>query len=662
MGEAMKIDSLKISNFRCFGEEPTQILFEDSITAFVGNNGSGKTAILSALAKLFGANQSQRVVRKADFHIPAAGQDLVPDTQLRIDCCFSFPQLAPDAENELRDGAVPEFFHHMVAGEGGEPLRARIQLRATWVEDGTPEGTVEEEVRWIRSFDEQYVWDECQKVHPSERGLIQLVYVPALRNASDQVTALLKGRLWQAALWSQELRRVASNASNRVQDQFDAEEPAEFIRQRLQRRWEEVHQASTDATPSLKLIEGDIAELVRRAEFVFFPDEAGRARRLEDLSDGQRSLFHIALTAAILEIERDAIAVAVDDSAFDQDKLRRVHLTILAIEEPENSLSPFFLSRIMLQARSIGGMEGAQVLISSHSASILARINAEEVRYCRVDQTTRESSVRSLFLPDRETEDGKFVRLAVKAYPEIYFARFAILAEGDSEAVVLPRVAEARNIPLDPSFVPVVPLGGRFVTHFWRLLNDLQIPHATLLDLDLGRAHGGVNAIRHVVEQLAVIDRDMSENPFVLAGEIDLEDIDGIDEEQLLDDDQDHPWLAALRHEGVYFSSPLDLDFAMLDLFPDAYRHPRLGGRGPRMSVAAIRDKKATTLKTGGNPDLYHEDWDQTFAWYPYLFLGDSKPEAHLRALSEIPESQLARRAPIELRHLLDHIRRALSA
>lgn len=63
---------------------------------------------------------------------------------------------------------------------------------------------------------------------------------------------------------------------------------------------------------------------------------------MSELSDGQRSLFHIALTAATLETEREAFSLPADDSSFEQDKLRRIHLTILAIEEPENSLSTFF--------------------------------------------------------------------------------------------------------------------------------------------------------------------------------------------------------------------------------------------------------------------------------------------------------------------------------
>ncbi len=101
-------------------------------------------------------------------------------------------------------------------------------------------------------------------------------------------------------------------------------------------------------------METKFEELVRRAEFAFSPDEAGQERALADLSDGQRSLFHIALTAATLEVEQDAFAQPAHESCFDQEKLRRTSLTFLAIEEPENSLSPFFLSRIVAQAREIG--------------------------------------------------------------------------------------------------------------------------------------------------------------------------------------------------------------------------------------------------------------------------------------------------------------------
>jgi len=101
-------------------------------------------------------------------------------------------------------------------------------------------------------------------------------------------------------------------------------------------------------------------------------------------------------------------------------------------------------------------------------------------------------------MPTDEVEAIKFVRNAMLAFPELYFARFALLVEGDSERIVLPKLAEALNLLVDPSFVAIVPLGGRHVQHFWRLLNGLGIPYATLLDLDLGREGGGYGRVKNV--------------------------------------------------------------------------------------------------------------------------------------------------------------------
>lgn len=651
----MKLETVTITNFRCFGSSGTEVALESDLTTFVGNNGSGKTAVLTALAKMFGISQGQRAVRKQDFHVSPESDSVESGATLLIDCVLGFPELDDENDDDDANDAVPDLFHHMSATGDGEPLKVRMRLQATWSDDGTPEGTVDEEIKWIPSLGE-FDWEECRKVQPVERGFIQLIYVPASRNAADQVAALLKGRLWRAALWSDDLAKTAEVGADDVQTQFDSEEPAKFITERLEKRWQEVHQADTDTKPSMRLIDSGLEELVKKAEFVFYPDEAKQVRRLEDLSDGQRSLFHIALTAATLEIERDALALSADASVFDQDKLRRTHLTILAIEEPENSLSPFFLSRIMKQAREMGEMETAQVIVSSHSASILARVEADEIRYCRLDTETRNSTVKRLTLPDSSTEAGKYVRLAVRAYPELYFARFVILAEGDSESIMIPLVADAMGVPLDRSFVPIVPLGGRFVAHFWRLLNDLDLPHATLLDLDLGRAHGGAKAIAAIVKELKSVGRTMANNKLVKDGTIQLDEIDEIDDEELLSSDQSHPWLTALRREGVFFSSPIDLDFGMLISFPKAYMVKRPGGKGPHTSAKAVEGKKATTLKTGGNPALYPANYDTEFTWYPYLFLSGSKPDAHLAARSEITDADLAKDAPEELRKLIKRV------
>ena len=655
----MKVEKVSIKNFRCFGPKGTKIKLESGVTAFVGGNGSGKTAAFQALSRLFGVTPSQRTVRRQDFHLPADQQELQSGATLSIEVFFSFPELEGLDEGVAED-AVPEFFNQMAASGPGAPLKARMRLQATWTDDGTPDGNVDEDLRWITTLDDDFEWDDCNRVQAVERGSIQLIYVPATRDAAGQVTALLKGRLWQAAKWSDDFRTRSATSARNIQQRFEREEPAQFIIERISRRWAQVHEADTDTTPILRLIESRFEELVRKAEFAFSPDEAGQERALADLSDGQRSLFHIALTAATLEVEKDVFAQPGEESSFDQEKLRRTSLTLLAIEEPENSLSPFFLSRIVAQAREIGGLSSAQVVLSSHSPAILSRIEPEEVRYFRLDRERRRASVRGLKLPKDDEEASKYVRLAIRAYPELYFARFVILGEGDSERLVIPRIAEAMGVRLDPSFVPIVPLGGRYVSHFWRLLSDLSIPHATLLDFDLGRKHGGAALLADVVGKLREIDNDLSKNSLVQNGTIDPADVGDLEDSDLLDEGEDNDWLKALREEGVFFSFPLDIDFAMLSAFPEAYQYPNPGGRGPRASADAIRDKKAVTLKTGGNPDLYDEDYDDEFKWYPYLFLSRSKPETHIAALARIEDRDLAQNAPSEIEALIEHLKKAL--
>ena len=39
-------------------------------------------------------------------------------------------------------------------------------------------------------------------------------------------------------------------------------------------------------------------------------------------------------------------------------------------------------------------------------------------------------------------------------------------------------------------------------SYFWRLLSDLSIPHATLLDLDLGRSGGGYGRVANMLSEL----------------------------------------------------------------------------------------------------------------------------------------------------------------
>jgi putative ATP-dependent endonuclease of OLD family len=87
------LESLKITNFRCFGSTARTIRFEEDITAFVGANGAGKTAVMLALLRLFGVTADQRRVRRQDFHVPFDEEKPLASRDLNIEAILSFPEL-----------------------------------------------------------------------------------------------------------------------------------------------------------------------------------------------------------------------------------------------------------------------------------------------------------------------------------------------------------------------------------------------------------------------------------------------------------------------------------------------------------------------------------------------------------------------------------------
>ncbi|AIV77186.1 AAA domain protein [Burkholderia pseudomallei] len=638
----MFIERLVLTNFRCFGAE-TAIDLMPGLTAFVGANGAGKTAVMQALQRLFGITGDQRRIRRQDFHVPAAEEVAPPQRNFVLEAVLAFPEL--DAPG-MGAGAIPEFFQQMAADEAGR-LKCRLRLEATWTDDGSLEGTVEQKYWAIRAFG-PFVEADCVELKAIDRARIQMIYVPASRDGASQVTAFLRGRLWRAINWSAGVRETFATAGSTLNNAFATEAAVDIVAEAVRRRWQEVHTAGTDSSPAFQPVDLRFQEFIRKVEVVFRPDEAGRQRALEDLSDGQRSLFHLAMTAATLDVE-NAISADPVGAGFQPGGVPLPALTLIAIEEPENNLAPFYLSRIVRQIENLTGGSRAQAVLSSHSASILSRVDPTQVRHFRLRSADRTSHVHAIRLPEGLEEASKFVREAVHAYPELYFARFAILGEGASEEVVLPCLGEAMGFDIDRSFVAVVPLGGRHVHHLWRLLGDLDIPYATLLDLDWGREGGGWGRIKSACSQLL-------ENGVPIATIFAQPDPAGAEASLAVFDNHDAAdfagitnWVNALRVHNVFFCSPLDLDYSMLRAFAGAYAVVEPGRQGP----SPQGDPRTAVLGERGRGDFYGADQDALLRWYRYLFLGRGKPGTHVRVLSGITTEMLAAGAPEELRALL---------
>lgn len=639
----MKLARLYISNFRSFGHACTDINLGD-MTFLIGPNGTGKTAVLQALARMFSLDPAQRKVKKSDFHVPAnEDPDNAPeDRELWIEADFEFPELADQDADDDDLPAIPGNFAHMQLVTEDGPAQVRFRLRATIDQDDE----IEESFTYVTKVDEDDNVLEESRVSKQDRNAIQVHYIPARRDPSNHISysanALL-GRALRSANWSTEREQI-STLTEQISDTLVGNAAIEGIAETLTNKWGELHKGSYYADPSVSFARNEIENLLRHLSIGFTPGHGESIVDFSRLSDGQQSLLYISLVLAMHNIGSKVLSGELDD-AFDIDKLRPATFTLIAIEEPENSLSPHYLGRIINSLTSFAKERDAQALVATHSPSLLKRVPPESIRYLRLNEQ-RTTIVRHIDLPNSK-EAQKFIREGVQAFPELYFSRMVVLGEGDSEEIVLPRLMAARRILADDTSISVVPLGGRHVNHLWRLLYRLGIPHVTLLDLDVARHQGGWGRIKYAANQLL-------KYADVLENDIEQTEIDAIpawdSDESVIVDDQG--WVSRLEKFGVFFSIPLDLDFMMITSYPTAYQ----------IDNDDLEEPDADTLKAvlGKRHDIiddqYSEDQASYFDIYHTKFKVGSKPTQHIQAMANIDDNGLLDNIPAVLDRMFDRI------
>ena len=681
----MKIVELKMWRFRCFGSgdpstdeklhaKPVTVTLDAEITALIGRNGSGKSALLEALQRLFGETREERSVRPLDFFVPPGETlDSAAKRTMFVEVLLTFPELESGAKSS--ESTVPASFRNMIVdGPGATPI-ARIRLEATWESSGTLDGIIEENIYWLLTSEEVPFGEPVDatikhKMTASDRASIAVRYIPASRDitALTKLTVRSLGRsLMQSVLWKNEakIRDLVKQAGAAL----DEEDAIKRVNNAIDSCWTELDAADTETTARISVLPPDFQQIVRAASIILEPDASGRALGIEDLSDGQRSLFHFALVKSLLDFKLGLEAEVSEGKKppFSAGFMRAPALTIFAFEEPENHLAPYFLSRLITELQKLTCTQRVQGVMTSHSPSIVGRLEPKALRHMRRNPDTGISLGSPLKLPDDTDEAAKFVREAVRAHPELYFARHAVFGEGASEEIVLPRLADALGVPMDRSFVAIVPIGGRHIQHFWRLVSQLGIPHTTLLDLDLGRSSGDIAQVKAIgiaiTEQMKPEDADAKKN-LATASTFDRSagwnGKDGWTQEKI------ESWTAYYEQFGVLFSSPLDLDMTMLEAFPDAYKALLAGAKGPQKPDDAARQTEAAVRVLGsdgfGTVTYDGGPYMKLMPWYAYLFLGNrGKPAVHLGALAKLDDKILKENCPPVLKRLVERIERELT-
>lgn len=634
----MKLRHLRISNFQSFGPEVTKITFQN-LTFLIGPNGAGKTALLQALSRLFDFSPNTRRVHRADFHIPVdETPDKAPDQRtLFIEAEFDFPELA---DGSRQHPTIPTNFAHMRLETAAGPAKVRFRLDATM--DQT--GDIDEEFSYVLNADETGPPVTKTVVPRADRNSIHIHYLPARRDPSEHISytaTSLVGRFLRAADWKAEKENI-KGFTKQISDCLSANASVTFLSAKIDEAWKELHRGTFFIDPDVSFVETEIETVLRHLSVSFGPAHGEERVDFSRLSDGQKSMLYLAL---VLAIQRIGCAVLKgEDKSFDIQKLKPPIFTLVAMEEPENSLSPHYLGRVTTALNTFSEGDASQALIATHSPSMLRRVVPEAIRYIRLDPK-RTSTISTIVMPATTDEGHKFVREAVLAFPELYFSRLVILGEGDSEEIVLPRVIKAKGLGADESAISVAPLGGRHVNHFWRLLHGLGIPHVTLLDLDLARHQGGWGRIRYAAKQLLL---DAPATCGIQQNTIDELPAWNVDP-QTLPADHMAKWITFLEGKGVFFSAPLDLDLSMLEQFPAAY-----GIAAGDLVAPTNAQIEAVLGESFERVEQYTAAQQNLFTAYHKIFKLGSKPAAHLDALANLTDQQLLAALPPALNRLAD--------
>lgn len=649
----MKISNLRIKGFKSFGNnEGVNIPLNNNLAAFIGLNSAGKTTALEALRRLFGSSNAEREINRQDFHVGKnENPDEIEERELSIEVKIKFS----DDEQE----AVPHFFSNMVVDDQGEDPYIRIRLEATWKKSEIlPQGEVEVKTYFIKVAENEAEDDGSKQIFPNHfRSLIQVLYVPAIRRPAEQLkyaSGSILYRVLRKIKWGDEFKEDFDKKINDINQAFQGLKEFGTVQKSITDFWIKFHKDERYKDTLLGFGGSDFDSILKKLEISFSPTGTHKSFGIEELGDGYRSLFYLTLVCALLDVEEKLAEETVEAIG-----VTRPLLTILAIEEPENHIAPQLLGRVVKILTTIAKKDNSQVLLSSHTPSIVKRLEPESIIHFRITEDY-ETEVNQIFLPEKADEAYKYVKEAIHNYPEIYFARLVVIGEGDSEEVIFNRLMEVMKVDFDDNIITFAPLGHRFVNHIWKLLRALNIPYITLLDLDVEREGGGWGRVKYALQQLIEIGY-AKEHLLMLDGGRILSDADLKEMHRWpltcpAELGNLNSWVRFLENYKVFYSNPLDLDFLMLTHYPEFYKNAIPKNGGPRVPdkiieptafAEKVKSSLQATLKSENATAITYTNEDkELMIWYNYHFLGRGKPATHIEVLSSMSDEQLNDKIP----------------
>lgn len=456
----MYLSELKLWNFRKYGSEKPFDLYEpDLIVPFnkglnvlIGENDSGKTAILDAIKLVLKTHAYEWIkVEESDFY---RGSD-----KLRIE--LEFRDIKPnEAKNFI------EWLGWEGIGKEATPILRLIYQ-------------VEIKQDRIQVTDVKAGMDDTgYPLNAEAREYLKTTYLKALRDADNDLTAKKNSRLSQILKEHEFFKKKSKTIDHPFEAQF----------KKLNVQIEDWFK--TAANEKLKKIIDDF--------LVSFTDKD----KISTISLGDSDIKSILEKVSLGVLDQQNLGLGTMNRLYMAAELLHLKkdnwdgLKLCMIEELEAHLHPQAQMKII---EALQKETEVQFILSTHSPNLASKVKLHNLILCnnnlalRLGEVPNEENERSN--KDKYTKldkyDYKFLeRFLDVTKANLFFAKGVILVEGWSEEIILPIIAKRLGYDLTEKEISIVNVGSTAYLKFAKIflrqnpIEKLNIPVAIITDLD----------------------------------------------------------------------------------------------------------------------------------------------------------------------------------
>ncbi len=481
----MYIAEIKIENFRLFGSAARafHLTLNPGLTALVGENDAGKTAIIDALRLVLGT-RDQDVLRvdPVDFHQAAPGAERADQIAIRL--TFRGLTVADRA-------AFAEFLTYESAGEQLETVLIVTWIARRNVKEGSSRQVLPPEWRTGAKADGPLM-------DLGARSLLTATYLRPLRDAERAMSAGRGSRLSQILQHTTEIRNTGVGFDRNADPPIEPKDlsvlglgdyashlfgESEGIKQ-ARKRLNEEYLAPLSFADDLLLARIGVAgaqednlrlrQLLEKLELALTASADTDSAHNRGL--GSNNLLFMACELLLLAAESDGFP-------------------LLLIEEPEAHLHPQRQLRLMsfLQAQASkprADGQKIQIIVTTHSPNLASDL--------QLDNLALIEGGRAFPLCRGKTQlsasDYRFLeRFLDVTKANLFFARAVMIVEGDAETILMPVVAKMLGRDFQEYGVSLVNVGGVGLGRYARIFlreeperdGEIGIPVACVTDMDV---------------------------------------------------------------------------------------------------------------------------------------------------------------------------------